>query len=82
MTTHPFLAPKRSYSRNVQKWKEETDMIEGEDEVAPAIIVLREKCTQSLVQSVGKRTKFHSNQMGHVQFTVENATQNAGPGKL
>jgi hypothetical protein len=82
MTTHPLLAPKRSYSRNVEKWKEETDLIEGEDEVAPAIIVLREKCTRSLVQSVEKRIKFRSNQMGHVQFTVKNATESVGPGKL
>jgi hypothetical protein len=89
MTTHPLLAPKWSYSRNVQKWKEETDLIEGEDEAAPAMdeaapamIVLREKCTQSLVQSVGKRIKFRSNQMARVQFTVRNATENVEPGKL
>ena len=82
MTTHPLLAPKRSYFRNVQKWKEETDLIEGEDEAAPAIIVLRGKCTQSLVQSVGKKIKFRSNQMAHVQFTVEIATEVVGPGKL
>jgi len=83
MITHPLLAPKWSYYRKVQKWIEETDLIEGEDKmVAVAVMIaLHEKCSQSLVQSVGKRIKFRLNQMAHVQFTVGNATGNVGPGK-
>lgn len=80
MKNHLVLAPKRSYSGIVQKWIEETVLNKGEDEAVAVMTVLREKCTPSLVQSVGKRIKFHSSQMAPVQFTVAIATGSVGPG--